>query len=183
MSLKNKIIIFISIIFNLLPCAFAATAAPKSIESDTAIQNAVLVYVNEYRQQHGLPKLKMDERIVVQAKQHSQDMATHRMSFGHKDFEKRIAKLRSQIKNTGGGSENVAYNYKTARIVVSQLVLSPGHKRNILGHFNLTGIGVARDKQGKLYYTQIFLQTGKNKSYAVIRPSLSVPFFGIKTNG
>ncbi|KTD71144.1 putative transporter [Legionella steelei] len=180
MSLKTRIIILSSIFFNLLPCAYAATAA-KHVENDTAIQNAVLFYINEYRQQHGLSKLTMDNNIVIQAKQHSQDMASHRMSFGHQDFGKRIAKLRSQIKNTGGGAENVAYNYKTAQIVVSQWVRSPGHRRNIVGNYNLTGIGVARDKQGKLYYTQIFLQTGKApQKYATRRAYMAVPFFGIQ---
>ncbi len=180
MSLKNKIIILSSLIFSLLPCAYAASTA-KHAESDTAIQNAVLFYINEYRQHHGLSKLTMDNHIVIQARQHSEDMANHRMPFGHQDFGKRIAKLRSQIKNTGGGAENVAYNYKTAQIVVSQWVRSPGHRRNIVGNYNITGIGVARDKQGKLYYTQIFLQTSKNpRSYATRRPYVGVPFFGIQ---
>ncbi|KTD01028.1 CAP domain-containing protein [Fluoribacter gormanii] len=183
MSLKAKIVILSLIVFNLLSNAYAASAA-KHVESDTAIQNAVLFYINKYRQQHGLSKLTMDNNIVIQAKQHSQDMANHRMPFGHQDFGKRIAKLRSQIKNTGGGAENVAYNYKTAKIVVSQWVKSPGHRRNIVGNYNLTGIGVARDKQGKLYYTQIFLQTGKNpRSYTARRPYIGVPFFGIKRQG
>lgn len=180
MSLKTKIIILISIVSNLLPCVYAASTA-KQVESDTAIQNAVLFYVNEYRQKHGLSRLTMDSNIVIQARQHSQDMANHRMPFGHQDFGKRIAKLRKQIKNSGGGAENVAYNYKTAQIVVSQWIKSSGHRRNIVGNYNLTGIGVARDKQGKLYYTQIFLQTGKSpRSYAAKRPYMGVPFFGTK---
>ncbi|AWN75005.1 CAP domain-containing protein [Legionella anisa] len=183
MSLKTKIIIISSIIFSLLPCAYAASAA-KHVDSDTAMQNAVLFYINEYRQKHGLSKLTMDNHMVIQARQHSQDMANHRMPFGHQDFGKRIAKLRSQIKNTGGAAENVAYNYKTAQIVVSQWVKSPGHRRNIVGNYNLTGIGIARDKQGKLYYTQIFLQTGKSpRSYTARRPYVGVPFFGIKRQG
>ncbi|HHF7353267.1 TPA: CAP domain-containing protein [Legionella anisa] len=180
MSLKTKIIIISSIIFSLLPSAYAVSAS-KHVNSDTAMQNAVLFYINEYRQKHGLSKLTMDNHMVIQARQHSQDMANHRMPFGHQDFGKRVAKLRSQIKNTGGAAENVAYNYKTAQIVVSQWVKSPGHRRNIVGNYNLTGVGIARDKQGKLYYTQIFLQTGKSpRSYAVRRPHVGVPFYGIK---
>ncbi|MCE0724483.1 MULTISPECIES: CAP domain-containing protein [Legionella] len=183
MSLKTKIMSITSIVFALLPCAYAAAPA-KHIDSDTAMQSTVLFYINEYRQKHGLSKLTMDKHMVIQARQHSQDMANHRMPFGHQDFGKRIAKLRSQIKNTGGAAENVAYNYKTAQIVVSQWVKSPGHRRNIVGNYNLTGIGIARDKQGKLYYTQIFLQTSKSpRSYTVRRPYIGVPFFGIKRHG
>jgi len=180
MSLKTKIIILSSIIFSLLQCVYAGTA-PKHIESDTTIQNAVLFYINEYRQHHGLSKLAMNHDIVIQAKQHSLDMANHRMSFGHKDFAKRIAKLHTQIKNSGAGSENVAYNYKSAQEVVKQWLRSPGHKRNIVGNYNLTGVGVVRDKQGKLYYTQIFLQTGKKTNRVTRKPFVrSISFFGIR---
>lgn len=169
MFFANKIITITLLILSFLSNAYATT------ESDSAIEQAVLVHINQYRQQHGLSKLKMDNAISIQAKQHSLDMANHRMSFGHKYFEKRIAKLRTQIKNFNGGAENVAYNYKDARQVVSQWVLSPGHKRNIVGNYNLTGIGVARDKQGKLYYTQIFLNTNKAK-YSQRRMFIT-PFF------
>lgn len=179
MSIRNKLIIFITIFLNLSSLVHAAPT--KNIEKDADIQNAVLFYINEYRQKHGLSKLTMDKKIVIQAQKHSQDMANHRMPFGHQGFGKRIANLRRQIKNVGGGAENVAYNYKTAKIVVSGWIKSPGHRRNIVGNYHLTGIGVARDKQGRLYYTQIFLQKGKNaKAYAKRGPFIGVPFFGMQ---
>ena len=142
-----------------------AAPTPKNIESVTAIQNAILVHINKYRHHHGLSPLKMDNKIVAVARQHSMDMATHKVPFGHKYFTKRIAKLHAQIKNSGAGAENVAYNYKDANTVVQQWILSPGHKRNIVGNYNLTGIGVVRDQHGKLYYTQIFLRTNEKNRY------------------
>ncbi|MFM6200937.1 MAG: CAP domain-containing protein, partial [Dolichospermum sp.] len=36
---------------------------------------------------------------------------------------------------------------------------SSGHLANIRGNYNQTGIGVARNNQGKIYFTQIFLQS------------------------
>ena len=171
--IKNKIIILSTILLSLVQFAYAAKPA-QPIENDTTIQNAVLFYINEYRQQHGLSKLQMDNHIVAQAKKHSMEMANHSVPFGHKGFSQRIVTLRSQIKNAGAGGENVAFNYKTARQVVSNWVLSPGHKRNIVGHYNLTGIGVARDKQGRIYYTQIFIlkskQQAKPSHYARRKP-------------
>ncbi|MDR3443216.1 MAG: CAP domain-containing protein [Legionella sp.] len=169
---KNSLILLVSLILSLLPYAYATAA----VESDTAIQNEILVHINAYRQHRGLSKLTMDNRIVQQAKQHSIDMATHRMSFGHKHFEKRIATLHSQIKNSGAGAENVAYNYKNARIVVEQWIRSSGHQRNIVGNYNLTGIGIARDKQGKIYFTQMFLRTGESARYVARRPYFGVGF-------
>lgn len=169
---KNKLIILSIIIFSFLQSVYAT----PSLDSDTAIQNAVLSHINKYRQQHGLSRLNMDNNITREARQHSIDMATHRMPFGHQGFMKRIARLHSQVKNSGAGAENVAYNYKDARTVVQQWVLSPGHKRNIVGNYNLTGIGIARDKQGKIYYTQIFLRTGKDQRYVARRPFFGVSF-------
>jgi len=150
--------------------------------SDTAIQNEILVHINEYRKSHGLPKLAMDNRIVKEAKNHSIDMANQTMPFGHKYFKSRIDRLHGEIKNSNAGAENVAYNYKDAQDVVKNWLRSPGHKANIDGHYNLTGIGIARDRKGKIYYTQIFLRTGA-ANYAIHRPMQNIfhiPFLKTK---
>ncbi len=36
---------------------------------------------------------------------------------------------------------------------------SPGHRENIEGAYDLTGIGVARSRQGVYYFTQLFAGT------------------------
>lgn len=173
MNFKTKLILLISLI---LSSGQIANAQPMpSQPSETAIQNAVLIHINAYRQKHGLGVLKMDQDMVREARQHSLDMANHRMPFGHQGFGKRIARLHQRVKNSGAGAENVAYNYKSARIVVEQWLRSPGHKRNIDGQYNVTGIGVARDRQGHLYYTQLFLRTGKATQQV---RSTRRPFFG-----
>lgn len=164
----TKITILISLISTLVHLSYAGIP-PKKATNDTAIQNAILVHINEYRQKHGLSSLKMDNKIVLEAKNHSIDMANHTMSFGHKYFKSRIDRLHSQIKNSNAGAENVAYNYKDAQDVVKNWVRSPGHRRNIEGNYNLTGIGIARDQKGKIYFTQIFLRTGSG-GYATRKP-------------
>lgn len=173
MSFKKHAILSFILLSFLHASVYALNLKPAA--SDTAMQNEVLVHINEYRQRHGLSKLAMDQNLVREAKQHSTDMATHKMPFGHQGFAKRISHAHAQIKNSGAGAENVAYNYKDARTVVQQWVLSPGHKRNIIGNYNLTGIGITRDKQGKLYYTQLFLRTGESKQ----RVSPRRPFWGV----
>jgi uncharacterized protein YkwD len=152
-----------------VPALYAKTL-PSKRASDSAIQNEILIYINQYRHQHGLAPLAMNNKIVIEAKKHSMDMATHKIPFGHSYFKSRINCLHSQIKDSGAGAENVAYNYKDARDVVKNWLLSSGHKRNIDGNYNLTGIGIARDKLGKIYFTQIFLNTHGNNIYASRRP-------------
>jgi uncharacterized protein YkwD len=41
-------------------------------------------------------------------------------------------------------------------MVIDGWIHSPGHRQNILGHYNLTGIAIAYDSQHKPYYTQVF---------------------------
>ncbi len=137
-----------------------AAQVPATQEAiDRINQKAILVYVNEYRVKHGLKPLKMNNLMSVEAAKHSRNMASHTIPFGHKYFDKRIHRLFAEIKHCSGGAENVAYNYKDAKDVVRNWLTSPGHRRNIVGNYNLTGIGLARDKRGKLYFTQIFIRS------------------------
>jgi uncharacterized protein YkwD len=151
----RQFIILITLCLSLLQVTHA-----QPTQNDADIERGVLIHITQYRHAHGLPPLTMDERISKQARQHSKDMAQHAMPFGHQQFKTRINTLYKQFKNVNGGAENVAYNYKDAQTVVANWVTSPGHKRNIVGQYNLTGIGIAKDSKGKIYYTQMFLRIG-----------------------
>ncbi len=71
-------------------------------QSDSAIQNDILLHINKYRQAHHLKPLKMDARIVKEAKNHSIDMANHTVPFGHQYFKSRVDRIREHIKQAGG---------------------------------------------------------------------------------
>ena len=143
----------------IMSLSYASPSLAAAPVDDSKMPEQILYYVNQYRTQHHLPPMKLVPMISQQAVIHSQEMAEHHIPFGHVDFNKRINYLYGHIQNCRTGAENVAYNYRNAQHVVSQWLTSPGHKRNIQGNFNLTGIGVARDAYGKLYFTQIFLKT------------------------
>ncbi len=134
------------------------TTAVASVDIDKANQKAILFYVNEYRVKHHLKPLQLNNLMSEAAAKHSRDMARHAVPFGHKNFDKRIHRLFSEIKDCKGGAENVAYNYKDGKDVVRNWLTSRGHRMNIEGNYNLTGIGLARDKNGKLYFTQLFIR-------------------------
>ena len=36
------------------------------------------------------------------------------------------------------------------------LMASPGHRKNIEGHFDMTGIGVTKSSDGTIFFTQMF---------------------------
>jgi len=139
--------------------SFATVPQAIAANADDSMANEILVYINQYRSQHGLSRLTMNPILSQEAAQHSQDMARHALPFGHDGFSSRMDHLHHHVPNATNGAENVAYNYKTAKIVADGWIKSPGHRQNIVGHYNQTGIGIARDSQGKLYYTQLFLRT------------------------
>ncbi|WP_220399556.1 CAP domain-containing protein [Filimonas effusa] len=123
------------------------------------MENDILKEVNAYRKKTGRSPLQMMDAASAQAAIHSRDMASGKTKFGHDGFESRITAIRKQATGTiNAAAENVAYGELTAEKVVDGWLHSPGHKRNIEGDYNLTGIGVAKDKNGVIYFTQIFLR-------------------------
>ncbi|MFA5959424.1 MAG: CAP domain-containing protein [Tatlockia sp.] len=155
---KNTLCLVLCFIASAWQPLFAAKDQ-NYVAIDLVNQKAILYSVNAYRQKHHLAPLQFNSLMSEEAARHSRDMASHRVPFGHTHFDKRIHRLFGKIKDSRGGAENVAYNYKNGEEVVRNWLTSPGHRRNIEGHYNLTGIGLARDNKGKLYFTQLFIRT------------------------
>jgi uncharacterized protein YkwD len=98
----------------------------------------------------------MDKVESSVAARHSRDMATGKVPFGHMGLQSRVDAIKRQLGNVLAQGENVAYGQRSPREVVADWLESPGHRANIEGNFRLTGIGLARDSKGVIYYTQIF---------------------------
>lgn len=147
--------ILFSMFFPLL--AFAAPAQVDS-GSDAEMRKMILYYVNAHRAKHHLSPLSLNEDVSKEAAKHSRAMASKSIPFGHAYFNDRIHRVYQQVKNCNGGAENVAYYRLNAKRLVDAWIASPGHRRNIEGHYNVTGIGIAHGKTGWAYYTQIFVK-------------------------
>lgn len=124
----------------------------------------ILYYVNAYRAKHHLSPLSMSDAASQEAVKHSRAMASQSIPFGHAHFNDRIQRVYQQLKHCNGGAENVAYYKLNAKRLVDAWIASPGHRRNIEGHYNMTGIGIAHGKTGWAYYTQIFVKK-EDKAY------------------
>ena len=134
----------------------AQTATPSSL---TALEQSVYRKVNQYRQSHNLPPLKLDERIGQQARIHSEQMAKKLVPFSHKGFKLRVLAIASDIPYRSA-AENVAYNQgyaDPAAQAVQGWIKSDRHRQNMEGKYNLTGIGIAKNAAGEYYFTQIFI--------------------------
>jgi len=120
------------------------------------LERDVLSLVNEYRQSRKLPPLVPNPAMEYQARRHSMDMATHRIPFGHQGLPFRMKYISDKVPGVKDVGENVAFGNLSARAVVNDWLKSPGHKRNIEGNYKFTGIGVTRNMQNQIYFTQIF---------------------------
>jgi uncharacterized protein YkwD len=140
-----------------------ATSIPSgkvkaSTNSQTnALEKSIFEQINRYRASKGMSKLTINPNITKQARIHSQNMARGKVPFSHNGFEGRVKNLPIKFNSA---AENVAYNLgysDPASEAVQGWIKSPGHLTNIKGKYNLTGIGVATNKEGEVYLTQIFL--------------------------
>ncbi|NJL89355.1 MAG: CAP domain-containing protein [Coleofasciculaceae cyanobacterium SM2_1_6] len=130
------------------------------VVSAPVLERLVHQQVNQFRRLRNLPALALDERISQQARLHSQRMANGSVPFSHQGFEQRGRSIELVITNQGI-SENVAYNQGYADPIAEALqgwIASEGHRQNLEGQFDLTGIGVAQNSRGQFFFTQIFVR-------------------------
>jgi len=141
----------------ILPAHLHAQTA-KHVSADMTTD--VLRLVNEHRTGMGLGALKINQAIAKAAAVHTHNMATKKVPFGHDGYDERMNAISKQLKNVIADAENVAYGANTAKEVVDMWLHSPGHKKNIEGNYNLTGLAIEKGTDGQLYYTQIFVKAG-----------------------
>jgi uncharacterized protein YkwD len=108
----------------------------------------------------GLKPLTLDPMISAEAREHSADMARAGKAISHRGFNQRLQDIQKKIPYRAA-AENVAaaVGYAdSARTVVEGWKNSPDHRKNMLGDFSLTGIGIAQSKDGRYFFTEIFLE-------------------------
>lgn len=133
-------------------------------QTDTSIatlEKAIFDSVNQHRTNRGKPRLTLDTRISEQARTHSKNMASGAVPFSHQGFAQRVQAI-AKVIPLSAAAENVAYNQgysSPATIAVQGWLNSSGHRANIEGNYNKTGIGVAKNARGAYYFTQIFIRS------------------------
>lgn len=124
-----------------------------------ALETEVLELVNRYRITRGLGVLQSNPEVASVARERSQQVADG-YSFDHVGFRVRAEKVAAHVRYWGiaenlyrasGGSGFAERAVKTWRE-------SPSHKKNLDGNYQLTGIGIAINKQGQVVITQIFVR-------------------------
>src|SRR5438128_5638120 len=127
--------------------------------ANPGLERTVYELVNKHRRTRGLPPLALDPRITQQARVHSVAMADGTTHFGHDGFSDRVEAL-SHVMACRRTAENVASNRghrDPASEAVRGWLESRAHRENIDGPYDLTGIGVARNAAGEVFFTQLFV--------------------------
>ncbi|MDB9447965.1 CAP domain-containing protein [Anabaena sp. CS-542/02] len=143
----------------LIPPSQAAILTTTTSIQTNALEKSVFEKINQYRVSQNLPKLRLNTDITEQARIHSQDMANGKVPFSHEGFKQRVSTIPLRH---NGASENLALNKgysNPASEAITGWLKSPGHLQNIHGDYDLTGIGVATNKEGEVYLTQIFIRS------------------------
>lgn len=125
----------------------------------TNLEKAVNQQINQYRASKKLPPLTIDPRISQIARIHSENMANGKVSFSHDGFEGRAKAITIPYQSV---AENLAYNFgysDPVRNAVEGWIKSDGHRKNMEGQFNVTGIGIAKNAKGEYYFTQLFVRS------------------------
>ncbi|MCX8093406.1 MAG: CAP domain-containing protein [Candidatus Goldbacteria bacterium] len=150
----------------------------------TNLEKEILKLVNQIRKEHNLKPLKMDEKLNLIAKKHSQDMVkrnytSHITPDGLTPNDRaKKAGFNIKKKENGGYRIGIGENiYETqamaeengkiryylekytivAKKAIDAWMASEGHRKNILNpSYKITGIGVAISKDKKIKITQVF---------------------------
>ena len=147
----------------LVLCSSISNGAAVRSRGHATEEELIVHYVNLYRMKHHLAPLKINAAITQEAYKHSNNMASKRLGFGHSGFSGRVKRLYQKIPFCTGAAENVAFWRVGAKQLVDGWIASPGHRRNIEGNYNLTGVGIVHSRKGWAYFTQIFVRKGDKK--------------------
>lgn len=150
-----------SLLFIVLSACSSDDNEPTIGSSDETIESQVVSLINSHRSSAGLEALATSELITVEARTHSSNMASGVEDFGHNGFTERSERISAEIPSSSW-AENVAQN-NGAEDPANQAVLnwldSEGHRENIEGNFDLTGVGIVEAEDGTLFFTQIFARS------------------------
>jgi uncharacterized protein YkwD len=177
---------FLTIVAFLALAAFSRVEAQQTPDSTSQtsgpdfrgeVEKETFFLVNQYRKNSELPLLVWDSEIAKVARAHSKDMATGEVDFGHEGFEDRVSRLKTVMNGFRGAGENVLMTSQLDQVAQRAVALwlrSPHHLKNIRGDFNYSGLGVWQDKDGTIYFTQIFMKFAPETEETQAAPPSSI---------
>lgn len=145
------------------------TPSPGPVAGSEATQ--VFTLINAERAKAGKPALTVNAvlnssataytNLMIQSHQCSHDLGG--------GFQQRMQNMSIGVP-IGGAGENIAEGQATPEAVVSAWMNSSGHKANILGNFDTTGVGAVKDASGNWWWCQQFVSTRRTGVFSAPGP-------------
>lgn len=131
----------------------------------------ILALTNAFRREHALPALAHHKELSCIASRHAAAVADGIEPFSHRGAPERFAACGTRCLNV---AENLARSdgfgrEELPRAAVSGWCGSEGHRRNLLGPFDVCGVGWAASDCGTIFVTQLLALLDERDA-----PSLSV---------
>src|SRR5437763_409274 len=123
--------------------------------------------VNAQRAAAGLPALAESSALDATARQHAAEMAASRTLYHTPSL---AGTLGPAAPGWTALAENVGYG-PTLASTMSAFLSSPMHRANIMGNYNIVGVGVVTGPDGVVWVTEQFAQTGTSTVAAPPRPA------------
>lgn len=124
------------------------------------MEKDVLDLVNEHRVSIGISTLVLSPSSYKYAKEHNDYMISEN-KLSHDNFNDRASEIAAET-NATEIAENVARFYVTPKTVVDGWLKSTSHKETLEKPFTHTTLSVQLDKEGRPYFTQIFMTVENN---------------------
>lgn len=125
----------------------------------TQSEQKILELTNAARKKEGLTPLSPNKTLMEVARAHSANMAKQKKVAHKLDDTTPAQRVKKAGYNYRATGENVAAGDPTFTEAefFQGWMESKGHRENILSSkYNEIGIGIAKDSDGRLYYTQVF---------------------------
>lgn len=116
--------------------------------------------INQFRQLYNLKPLTLLKELSEHAKQQSEAMALKRKILKPQNSMERLQRLLQSMK-LFKVSENVASlqgECISEELAIQFWLKSKSHRQTILGKYQFTGVGVAKNKEKEYYFTQVFVE-------------------------
>jgi uncharacterized protein YkwD len=147
------------------PTGSTPVPEPPTTTALTDVARAVMVEVNRTRVARGLSALSAHAALDRAAREHSEELAARR-TLDHNSTDPARRTMTMRIEAAGGtwtqAAENLAsMSGPSSRVpprAVQMWMTSDGHRRNMLSaSYTHTGVGVAIDRFGAWYVTQLYV--------------------------
>lgn len=122
-----------------------------------SIEIETLTLINNYRVSKGLNILQRINHVSYKSKEHVDYMIANNV-VNHNDFDTRSSNIMKAL-GAKTVSENIAYNYNSAKGAFDAWLKSDSHRVNMEGDYTHFGISIRENpSNGKKYYTNIFVK-------------------------